>query len=86
MIRRDDDFLTWVMLLDEVCEAHTHLGELISKLERTADFDEVDIMVRLGHIYGHLNRFWNGRHISGGDVDKLYKEENTSFPDDVLLT
>ena len=34
MIRPDDDPLTWVMLLDQLSEAHTHLGELIAEIER----------------------------------------------------
>ena len=86
MIRPDDDSLTWVMLLDQLSEAHTHLGELIAEIERDSQIDESDAMVQLGHIYGHLNRFWHGRKITNGNIDALYTGENSSFPDDVILT
>lgn len=86
MIRPDDDPLTWVMLLDQLSEAHTHLGELIAEIDRVSQIDDADVMVQLGHVYGHLNRFWHGRKIANGNMDQLYTDENSSFPGDVIIT
>ncbi|EMI42779.1 integron gene cassette protein [Rhodopirellula sp. SWK7] len=74
------------MIQDQLAEAHAHLGELISEMNRDSQFDQVDTMIRLGHIYGHLNRFCYGRKIPGGDVDQLHTDSNSEFPDDVTLT
>ena len=86
LIRAEDDLLTWGMILHQLTEAHTHLGQLISDIQTDSQFDEVDAMIQLGHIYAHLNRFWHGRTIPGGNIDAMYTDENSSFPDDVTLT
>ena len=86
IISAEGDFLTWVMILDQLDEAHVHLGELVRKIHADQQFDEVDVMVQLGHIYGHLNRFWHGRKILDGNFDAMYTDDCSAFPDDVILT
>ncbi|QDV25860.1 hypothetical protein Q31a_41880 [Aureliella helgolandensis] len=78
--------MRWDMLLSQITEAHMHLGTLISEIEDSSEINEIDTMIQLGHIYAHLNRFWHGRNIAGGNVDAPYTDENSAFPDDVTLT
>ncbi|WP_047816152.1 hypothetical protein [Rhodopirellula islandica] len=86
VIRPDDDPVRWDMLMAQITEAHMHLGQLITEIEDNSAIDEIDTMIQLGHIYAHLNRFWHGRNVASGDIDALYTDENSDFPNDVTLS
>ena len=48
--------------VDELSEAHEHLGVLISKLGSASEYDEEWLRVDMGHLMAHLNRAWARRN------------------------
>jgi hypothetical protein len=73
------EFAVLVMGLDEACE---HLQELTKEMASSEEFSEVDFEVRLGHIYAHLNRAWNGRNHTGEVTFEQHVAYN-QFPRDI---
>ena len=69
-----------------VGRVQVHLQELISQLSVDECIDEIDFGIDLGHVYGHLNRCWNGRRLTGDAMDQWYSDENSSFPKDLPIT
>lgn len=51
----------WAGLMYELEDAQEHLTALISEMNATDDFDEVDLRIQLGHVFSHLNRAWHRR-------------------------
>lgn len=49
------------MLMYELEDAREHLGALISQMNATNDFDEVDLRIQLSHVFSHLNCAWHRR-------------------------
>jgi len=86
LIRENDDPVFWAAFLHQLEDARVHLAELIAEINETKQIDEVDLGIRLGHIYGHLNRAWNGRRLGDADVSEWYTDQNCKFPDDVTIT
>ncbi len=69
-----------------VGRARVHLQELIDQMSADELIDEIDFGIQLGHLYGHLNRCWNGRRLPGEAEDQWYSDENSSFPSDIQIT
>lgn len=81
MISKDEDYVRWVLLVDQLCEARDHLNDLIKKIDKP-DYDEDHLIVDLGHIYAHLNRFANSRS-SYTDISEDNWDEMSKFPEDI---
>jgi hypothetical protein len=56
MINRDDNPVQCALWIEELNEAHEHLGKLIDKLISERDYDESILRVDMGHLMAHLNR------------------------------
>jgi hypothetical protein len=63
MIKRDTDTTAWTLFMDQLIEAHDHLGDLIEKLAIDHDYDESSFRVDMEHVAAHLNRAWASRNI-----------------------
>ena len=86
LIREIDDPPFWTSFVHQLEDARVHLSELIDEMCAKNEVDEIELGIRLGHIYGHLNRAWNGRRLANADVSEWYTEKNCRFPDDVTIT
>lgn len=80
------DYLSWVRTLQELEDARVHIGELIDQMGRDKRIGEIDFGIQFGHIYGHLNRVWNGRRLSGGDTETWCSDKNSQLPSDITIT
>lgn len=85
LIAKAGNEIAWANLLFQLEDAKAHLQVLIDQLSADEQIDEVDFGIQLGHVYGHLNRCWNGRRLSGDADDQWYSEKNSSFPDDMQI-
>ena len=65
MINSEDNPVQWALWLEELNEAHEHLGELIKRLSSEANYDEARLRVDMGHVMAHLNRTWARRNSTG---------------------
>ena len=72
----------WMLMLQE---AHEHLGNIIQELEEKEDGCDIDFGIPLGHVFGHLNRAWNGRN-EVKEIDDSKWDEYSSFPKDITIT
>ncbi len=92
MLKGDDnlsaepDYLAWANTIQQLEDAREHLGNLIDQMVAEKHICVIDFGIQLGHVYGHLNRTWNGRYIAGGDPDEWFTDENSQFPNDILIT
>jgi len=55
-INRNDNPVQWALLIEELNEAHEHLGRLISEMTADTRYDEPHLRVDMGHIVAQLNR------------------------------
>lgn len=82
MIDRDKHPIGWALLMQELDDAHEHLGDLITRMASDPDYGEDDFRVDLGHVYAHLNLAWHHRNIqeemSDGERDVAVR-----FPSDL---
>jgi len=82
MINRNDHPVGWAMLLNDLEDAHEHLGNLIKEITTDPGYAEGELRIDLGHIYAHLNRAWCRRLV----VEDFSEEEWSAagaFPDDL---
>lgn len=78
------DPVFWATFLTQLDEAHSHLGDIVIDMAQKREIDEIDLAVRLGHVYGHLNRAWNCRRLQSEDEEKWYDPKSSGFPDDLI--
>lgn len=85
MINKENAPVEWAGLLYELEDAQEHLAALISEMNATEVFDEVDLRIKLGHVFSHLNRAWHRRNRTDKDDD--FNEEEWlgagQFPSDL---
>ncbi len=82
MINSNDNPLEWIQLMYELEDAHLHLGDLITKLQRDGRVDIEPYAIDLAHVFAHLNRAWNSReHV--GEMSQKHWEEYRTFPADL---
>ena len=60
MITKNGNEVAWDNLIHQLQDAHVHIGSLIEQRSVDECIDEIDLGIKLGHVYGHLNRCWNG--------------------------
>ncbi|WMW81559.1 hypothetical protein RF679_04565 [Undibacterium cyanobacteriorum] len=82
MINKKDHPVEWAGLMYELEDAHEHLGKLITEMNETAEFDEVDFRIQLQHVFQHLSRAWH-RGIFARDMTEAEWEAASQFPQDL---
>lgn len=70
------------MLMNELDDAHEHLGALISLMNGTDTLAEEDFKVQLAHVFSHLNRAWHRRNMTT-DLDEDEWLAASRFPSDL---
>lgn len=70
------------MLMDELADAHEHLGSLIQEATENEEYTEEEFRIDLGHVYAHLNRAWYRRHVSD-DLTEADWNVASAFPHDL---
>ena len=82
----EPDYLAWANTVQQLGEARLHLTQLIDQMQAEQRICTIDLGIQLGHIYGHLNRVWNGKHVHEGNADALHTDEHSQFPTDIIIT
>ena len=75
MINQEDNPVAWTLLVQELIEAHEHLGDLVESLSQDRRIVERKHSVDFAHIYAHLNRAWNSRNTR----EELTEEQWANF-------
>ena len=82
MIDKKSNPVEWSLLMYELEDAKEHLSNLIDELYLTKHFNETDFKIKIGHIYGHLNRIYHScNHV--GEVSDEEWLEYSRFPTDI---
>lgn len=66
----------------ELDDAQEHLTALISEMNVADDFHEIDLRIKLGHVFSHLNRAWHRRDKAKGLNEEEWLEA-ARFPSDL---
>ena len=74
MVTREANPVEWSLWMDELREAHEHLGGLIDKLAVGQNYDESRFRVDMGHVMAHLNRAWARRNVERQLTDAEWEE------------
>jgi hypothetical protein len=85
MINREQNPVSWAMLMYELDDAIEHLNNLITEIQNDPEYNETNLRVDLGHVYSHLNRAWYRRN-KGEDISELEWVEASKFPTDLEPT
>lgn len=83
MINPKHNPVEWALFVDELSEAHEHLGALLSKLGSVSQYDEEWFRVDMGHLMAHLNRAWARRNYARALTDEEW-EQFREYPQDLL--
>lgn len=83
MIDRNSNPVAYALLLGGLEEARDHLISLTQEMGDASHTEEMAFCVQLAHIYGHLNRAWNGRN--SDEVGDAEWEKNSHFPNDIIV-
>jgi hypothetical protein len=62
MIDKQTDQVAWALLMYELEDAEDGLKSLFQDIAENKEFSEIEFGIHMRHIYGHLNRAWNGRN------------------------
>ena len=73
MINRNDNPVQWALLMDELQDAHEHLGRLMAQMTADIDYDEANLRIDLGHVMAHLNRAWASRSLTRPLTDEEWE-------------
>jgi hypothetical protein len=73
--------IAWALLQYELLDAQEGITSLLRDMADNKEFGEVGFEIHIAHIYGHLNRAWNGRNATDKQwqADKL-PDEWQNFP------
>ena len=82
MINQKENYVAWALLIEELDDAHEHLGELIKAMVKSGCCEEEDFSVRLGHVYAHLNRAWHSRSQTSETTSEQW-DNFSQFPKDL---
>jgi hypothetical protein len=70
MINEQKEPVAWYLLMCELEDAKEGINSLLKDMVAEGnDFDEVSFRIHMAHIYGHMNRAWNGRHATDEQHD-----------------
>ena len=82
MINKTEHPIGWSLLVQELQDAHEHLGQLLEDLCNNKDYGEEELAVDLGHVYGHLNRSWVRRNVEDDLTDQEW-DSSREYPNDL---
>lgn len=82
MINRHSNPLGWSHLLDDLADAHEHLGNLLAAIQAEPGYSDAEFRIDLGHVYAHLNRAWRRRNVPE-DFTSQEWDQAGAFPDDI---
>ena len=82
MINRQQHPIGWSFLLDELSDAHEHLGTLLKEIAENPEYGESELRIDLGHVFAHLNRAWYRRNVPEDFADWDW-ETASAFPSDL---
>ena len=82
MIDRNSNPTGRSFLIDDLQDAHEHLGNLIKELCSDSEYGEPELRIDLGHVYAHLNRAWRRRNVPHDFSDGEW-EAAGAFPTDL---
>ena len=82
MINVRDHPVGWGQLMDNLEDAHEHLGKLITEMQADPKYGDPEFAVDLGHVVAHLNRAWFCRNYSENLTDAEW-EVARGFPKDL---
>ena len=82
MINSKDNPIEWCQLMNELGDAHEHLGDLIKEMQEHGQIEIESYSVDIAHVFAHLNRAWNSREFKGEMSDDDW-ERFRSYPDDL---
>lgn len=54
--------VAWALLRYELADAQDGIESLLRDMAEDKEFSEIEFSIHMAHIYGHLNRAWNGRN------------------------
>jgi hypothetical protein len=72
----------WAQLMDNLEDAHEHLGKLIKEMQADPKYADPEFAVDLGHVVAHLNRAWFCRDHSENLTDAEW-ELSRGYPKDL---
>ncbi|QKG58637.1 hypothetical protein GKZ68_19590 [Hymenobacter sp. BRD128] len=83
MIEEQKEPVAWYLLMYELIDAQDGIESLLRDMREDKEFSEIEFRIHMAHIYGHLNRAWNGRNATDQQwqADRMPDEWN-SFPTD----
>jgi hypothetical protein len=78
--------VAWALLQYELADAQEGIESLLRDMKEDKEFSEIEFSIHMAHIYGHLNRAWNGRNSTDQqwEATKMPDEWN-NFPADLHL-
>ncbi|MEM1213349.1 MAG: hypothetical protein AAGI68_13755 [Planctomycetota bacterium] len=83
-LNQDDHPVAWSLWMDELCDAHEHLGKLIQDMTDAGSIDEADFGIDLGHVFAHLNRAWHSRDDPQLDnISQANFQKRSQYPTDL---
>jgi hypothetical protein len=82
MINNRDDPVAWILMVDQLTDAHEHLGGLVKKITSDPTYDEESYAIDLGHVMAHLNRAWASRNVRRELTNQEW-EDFREFPSDL---
>lgn len=85
MVNKNEHYVEWVLLIQNLEDAKEHLENLIMSMIEQPDYEETDFQFDLAHVYNHLNRAWNSRHDINGIIYDQWDKYN-QFPIDLNPT
>ena len=54
--------IAWALLQYELADAQEGIASLLRDMAEDKELSEIEFSIHMAHIYGHLNRAWNGRN------------------------
>jgi hypothetical protein len=78
--------VAWALLQYELADAQEGIASLLRDMAEDKEFSKIEFSIHMAHIYGHLNRAWNGRNATDKQwqADKL-PDEWSNLPTDADL-
>jgi hypothetical protein len=82
MLKCREDPAAWAAFVDQLGDGAEHLTDLVKEILNNPEYSEEELRVGLGHVFAHLNRAWNTRHIAR-ELTHDEWEELRRFPNDL---
>lgn len=84
MLNEQNAPVAWYLLLCELEDAKEGIDSLLKDMiAEGKELDEVSFRIHMAHIYGHINRAWNGRNATDEQHDdNALLDEWSKFPTD----